>query len=463
MRTATFALENKFYHFVDSIYLRVFKIKRVRNLNLKTIDEQLRNNLITELNRPTVRKRFDEIINEVYKKAILDAERAIKQAYAVDVEPPLPLTEEAIKITQSLGDDIRASILKMLEENKLYTASIPELARAVKDFYGRQRYRAERFARTFVNTVYNNTHIETYRRSGVVQYVQFTAYLDNRTSHICRMMHGTIVEVSKAGAIQPPLHFNCRSRLIPYFGKVREDLLFEERDFTKPVDMRYKRTEEVFDYEKVIEELEKMKGFKATWAIPNFVLDSDIQRRLLKEVGLFVRMKEVENIIDKKLQKEIERAWRETEKDYHERAIGVYEGKIVTWKGEKHSVGKRWHKFLEEVGEKEFKFYHTHPTKSKYDLPLSDGDLAVFLYHENLKEMAAVGRKEIFMVKKTEETIHVKDWKMLVDEMDKRITKLFGEIREEVKDVDKAWREALIRTGKEYAVQFRFKYEVIKR
>lgn len=303
---ATLKLENKFYRVIDGLYSRIFRIRPSSGLNLRDIDFILRDRLLRETKRKVFAKRVNDVINETYSKAISDASRLIgTRIKAGASDEVLPLTEEAIKITQSLGDDIRASILKMIEDNKLYTSPIPELARSVEEFYGRQRYRAERFARTFINTVYNNTHTETYRRSGVVQYVQFTAYLDDRTSQICRLMHGTIIEVEKAGAIQPPLHFNCRSRLIPYFGKVRDDLFFDERDFTKPVDMEYKRTSEVIDYERVIEELEKMKGFKITWAIPNFVLDSDIHTRLLKEVGLAIRIESVLKNIQKSYSKNV--------------------------------------------------------------------------------------------------------------------------------------------------------------
>jgi len=291
----TLALENEFYHFIDSIYRRAFRVTRSGN-----ISEQLKINLEREINRPVNQKRFDEIINKVYEKAMSDALRLVGK-YAYAAEPtPLPLTKEAIRITQDLGDNIRASILRMLEENKLYTAPIPELAESIEEFYERNRYRATRFARTFVNTVYNNTHSEVYKRSGVVKHVQFTAYLDSRTSDICRMMHGTIIDVERADLIKPPLHHSCRSRLIPYFGEVKRDLLWDYRDFTKPVDMKYKRTIEVFDYEKLQEEIDKMRAFRRTWSIPNFVLDSDVQRRLLYDVGLAVRFEEIVKEIKEK-------------------------------------------------------------------------------------------------------------------------------------------------------------------
>ena len=53
---------------------------------------------------------------------------------------------------------------------------------------------------------------------GGIKQVVFTAVLDDRTSDICRMMHGRVFYVSEleVGVNQPPLHQNCRSTLYPY-------------------------------------------------------------------------------------------------------------------------------------------------------------------------------------------------------------------------------------------------------
>jgi len=77
------------------------------------------------------------------------------------------------------------------------------------------------------NDVYNRAHIERYEDSGVVDGVQFSAHIDDRTSEICEMLNGTIWALGDPDIQVPPLHFNCRSRLVPYFGKVPGD-----RDFT---------------------------------------------------------------------------------------------------------------------------------------------------------------------------------------------------------------------------------------
>jgi len=71
----------------------------------------------------------------------------------------------------------------------------------------------ERFARTKHTEVMNNARVEFFESTGVVAAYQYSAVLDDRTSDICAGLHGKIF---KAGSEPiPPMHFNCRSLLVP--------------------------------------------------------------------------------------------------------------------------------------------------------------------------------------------------------------------------------------------------------
>ncbi len=71
----------------------------------------------------------------------------------------------------------------------------------------------ERYARTKHTEVMNRGRLEFFESSDVVAAYQYAAVLDDRTSEICRGLHG---KVFKAGTEPvPSLHFNCRSTLIP--------------------------------------------------------------------------------------------------------------------------------------------------------------------------------------------------------------------------------------------------------
>lgn len=71
----------------------------------------------------------------------------------------------------------------------------------------------ERFARTKFTEVMNRGRLAAFNDSGVVAAYQYSAILDDRTSEICSGLHGKIF---KSGTEPiPPMHFNCRSLLVP--------------------------------------------------------------------------------------------------------------------------------------------------------------------------------------------------------------------------------------------------------
>ena len=98
--------------------------------------------------------------------------------------------------------------------------SIPKLAKRVERYFDTNRAASTRFARTVTNDVYNRAHLDRYEDSGVVDGVQFSAHIDDRTSEICQMLNGTIWALGDKAMQVPPMHFGCRSRHIPYFGKI---------------------------------------------------------------------------------------------------------------------------------------------------------------------------------------------------------------------------------------------------
>lgn len=84
---------------------------------------------------------------------------------------------------------------------------------------------ANTLARTSISSVSNRTREETYlANSDVIKGVQFLAHLDSNTTHICRAYSGDQWLYEDGGYRnieggheyrQPPLHFNCRSTMLP--------------------------------------------------------------------------------------------------------------------------------------------------------------------------------------------------------------------------------------------------------
>lgn len=71
----------------------------------------------------------------------------------------------------------------------------------------------ERYARTKFTEVMNRGRREYFESTGVVAAYQFSAIMDDVTTEICAGLDGKIFE--KGDEPIPPLHFNCRSLLVP--------------------------------------------------------------------------------------------------------------------------------------------------------------------------------------------------------------------------------------------------------
>lgn len=78
------------------------------------------------------------------------------------------------------------------------------------------RSQATALVRTATNEIANAAHLITYEQNAdVVGSVEFLAILDERTTVQCGALDGTRWRVDDPALKRPPLHWNCRSTLIP--------------------------------------------------------------------------------------------------------------------------------------------------------------------------------------------------------------------------------------------------------
>ncbi|MEK9810133.1 MAG: minor capsid protein [Candidatus Nanopelagicales bacterium] len=90
------------------------------------------------------------------------------------------------------------------------------LVRAVRDTARRARRHIDGIARTATTAITNRNHIAVYEANAdVLEGVRFLATLDSRTTIVCASWDGTVWPVGDPGIQVPPLHFNCRSQLVP--------------------------------------------------------------------------------------------------------------------------------------------------------------------------------------------------------------------------------------------------------
>ena len=124
---------------------------------------------------------------------------------------------------------------------------------------------ALRLVRTETAWVQNEATKQNYLDNDI-KYYEFSAFLDKKTSKICKELDGKVIKVEEAvvGKNMPPLHPNCRSCMIP----ITEELKFE------------KTKEEATKEPKNISPIEELKSKGVKVDIDSF---KNIDKKLLDE------------------------------------------------------------------------------------------------------------------------------------------------------------------------------------
>ena len=94
--------------------------------------------------------------------------------------------------------------------------SLQKMSRELMDLTGESFNNAFRLIRTETSHIDGQVTLEGYRQASEelgLQYYEYDAFLDSRTSSICRELNGNRFKVSEAevGVNYPPMHPNCRS------------------------------------------------------------------------------------------------------------------------------------------------------------------------------------------------------------------------------------------------------------
>lgn len=142
----------------------------------------------------------------------------------LDADPVIPADAlDFIRHRRDLGrfferdqvDTVRRILAQGLEEGWPTKRVEDELRRQL---VGVSRHRAHTIARTEATTAFNQGRLAMFQQSGgYVVAVQFSAILDTRTTEMCRARHGLVLALEDAAlaANTPPLHYSCRSYLLP--------------------------------------------------------------------------------------------------------------------------------------------------------------------------------------------------------------------------------------------------------
>jgi len=258
----------------------------------------------------TFEKQVDSLIDDLYLYTIDATDKLIKKSLKAGLQrtptkrhlgaaeedtsgEPLILTREAVHEASGLSDEVMESIIRVLKDEAIYQEHPTVLARRILDLWGGERYRAVRWARTFSADVATNTSLHIFKQQGIEE-CQFYARIDGKTSPQCRLMHGTVYQVGSPEVRQYscPLHHHCRSTWIPVtpYSDIDDSMRYENRDFTKQVDQNFKPLDEGIDEKATKKIFEEIDTFNEKWAVPSWILDEDVEKRIVK-LGVEVKAK----------------------------------------------------------------------------------------------------------------------------------------------------------------------------
>jgi len=198
----------------------------------RKIIENKRFDLINDLNlsgTTEVKKIILEMMREGYKKGLMSA-KSKKELAIFDPEPALDssdvaewLKQASIYTTSETGQQILKVTKGTLLEAIKSGASVKETIKMLEEEYkGWDKVggapRIENIVRTNTANAFNQGRLAEFSKmKEVLAGYQYSAILDNRTSPICEQLHGRVFKPAEADAYNPPIHYQCRSVLVPIF------------------------------------------------------------------------------------------------------------------------------------------------------------------------------------------------------------------------------------------------------
>lgn len=205
---------------IESRFISLFERTIKKGFNVS--GPKLKTSIKKQFKTATFQKQIDTILNDVVLYTVDYTDKELSKLLKASISSRnsglkliasrevLPLTEEAVRQSTELSELISESIIRTLKDEAIYQEGPATLARRVQDLWGGQKYRAERFARTFSADVATSTALNRYQNNGIED-IQFYATIDERTSPQCRALNGTIFKSNspEAKRYSCPLHHNC--------------------------------------------------------------------------------------------------------------------------------------------------------------------------------------------------------------------------------------------------------------
>ena len=131
------------------------------------------------------------------------------------------LNSESFKLTGDYVTDVTKKAKNILVDGLKNGASQSELLKLLRQELDENTERwLQSLVRTKTTEIYNSARRSYWENDPIAKQLvtayEFSAVLDSRTSEICGSLDGNIYEIADGiSRVTPPLHFNCRSLLVP--------------------------------------------------------------------------------------------------------------------------------------------------------------------------------------------------------------------------------------------------------
>ena len=245
-------------------------LERLSNRAYVSRLQELQYNLNTEIMLLSGKQevKLAETLAQEYLQGYFSSTFALQQGIGVGYSFNIPEYAEVLKVLKTpwSGDNYSDIIWKNkdklsnwlsndLSRLLVVGASNQQIAKDLSKKLNVNYKDAIRLARTETNYISNQSTMDSYKESGVVQKYKILATLDERTSEICQDLDGKIFKMSEreVGVTVPPFHPYCRTTTIPYFEEYADEEVGTRiardkngKNIHVPADMTYKEWKKLY-------------------------------------------------------------------------------------------------------------------------------------------------------------------------------------------------------------------------
>ena len=201
-----------------------------------------------------IRETIEELVTASGKAGSQELRRSLpkKMQEPVSVDPTLSgrwwqenVTWITEVMTERLLNEARAAMLKSIEVGDTTQQAMDRLREVFEPYVGSGQirregklltpHRIETIVRTNTTKAFNQARLQDIMRPAfddIVEYVQYSAIMDTRTTPVCRSLDGKVFRRDDP-ALQdfaPPNHYGCRSFLVP----LTPDIEVDQKDVVTP-------------------------------------------------------------------------------------------------------------------------------------------------------------------------------------------------------------------------------------